>query len=342
MSNYSLTSKNINDIMIDSYNKINDLNVLISKEKNNIDDKMKLLECQTEYLNYLLSKGKTSDDNLILFSDNLFLQGEQYGATVFPEYNNIPYNLFNLKVEGSDKTFFRQDVSVSVNNTIIEYNDNILKNNEEYYFKLFNENTIDIVITINNKMLGPSSFNAIEIDPIFYGNFHISSLEISYYNDENKLDTKKINEEVIENVGKYLILLDKKYNLYQLHLKVNLNYKSGYENGKYPFGIKHIYFYNTITKNDSYAILKLQKDKSIYSVSNNIKIKTPFGYKDTSIDEEQIEIYTDYIDGNLLNRVYPTYKNTTNEIPKATKELYFKVPLKKQSYIAIKFDIQLR
>jgi hypothetical protein len=192
---------------------------------------------------------------------------------------------------------------------------------------------IEYIIDPNNRMtLGTSRFNVIEIDPYIYGAYTIKFIEIFSLNEVNgvvsETPLKTINS--INNIGKLRVILDEKVKFSKVVFHFDLsNLKSFNDNNEivYPFGLRHIHYYEADFLEDSHAIIPIRANDYIEYIYNNITLYHAGNPIDTTCEYYDIEIYTDYINGTLTGRVYTSSDAAAYRISKNTKVLYAKVPL---------------
>jgi hypothetical protein len=214
---------------------------------------------------------------------------------------------------------------------------------QDICFEEFDIPELEIHIKINpGELLGTTEFNVIEFMPYLPGSFTINSLDIyslqGYYMNETVADSSMPGG--IKNVGVCRLLADDKYNLYELVMKVTLNFKNS--NGKYPFGLKHLYFLNADMNVESYVVVKVKQNKYIDTISEDVVVTDQTGSVDSSCREENMELYIEWSNGVGIDSIATTKGLTSNPIPRDIKEFYVKYPIQR-STMAIQFnEISLR
>ena len=98
-------------------------------------------------------------------------------------------------------------------------------------------------------------------------------------------------------------------------------------NDVYPFGLRHIHFYEADFLDDSHVIVPIIADDYIEYIYNDIKIYHAGETIDATCDFYNIEIYSEYINNTLTGRVYTSSDAQAYRITKNTKMLYAKIPL---------------
>lgn len=347
-----LNSSELNDIFINAYNEVNDKINEFSEICSDLSKKTKIINYEIEYAKYLMDKfdNKQSLGNYhnILCVDAIKGNYERYGATVHPQFIDVPSNVFNLKVASSNEYFFRNDVDVSISDTdkdnFQEEYKSILMHDSLQKKIVFDEYlndtvTIKILLPDISQQLGPSTFNTIEIDPFLKGSFDILSIDI-----ENSLkETYPIpivsGDTLISQAGKIRIALSERYNFQQIIIRCKLNFGYNKDNAIiYPFGLKHIYLYNanynqyltdpkkTDKEIQSYIVCKydLPKGTELNSINHKVKIRTPFSTEEVLCENYGITFYADFYDDVIQ---LETSELDENSFPGNFTSFYVKVPL---------------
>lgn len=350
-----VSSSELNDILIDSKKKLDSLSVDFSDTKKNIEKKLKIINYENEYLNKKLmdfnNGGYVNKKNTIICSNNFINEishFDQYGNTVHAELIKTPINVFNLEVSALNEFYFREDVSVTVNDKNAEVNLSILKHdmlNKEIFFNEYSNNKIKIEITLNDlsSYFGSTRFNCIEIDPFLQGSFDIDNIEIYEFKDDGTVDTSiepTIYSGIID-VGKERIVLDRKMKFYKVVFNITINYSTiKNEEEVFPFGIKHIYFYDMDFKNSSYITATITSDNYIAYIKNRFEVLSPFGRTSNKLDNTNIRLYLDKEGDTLYNEIEPSDDDEAQEIARNVKTIYAKIPLAEtESIIGLTFDI---
>ena len=191
--------------------------------------------------------------------------------------------------------------------------------------------TISYEIDPKNKVsLGTMRFNVIEIDPYISGAYDIQQINIYTMNTDtaavNATPTIEIKD--VQAIGKTRIILNEKVRFSKVEFTFKNNFKtdaSGIE--IYPFGLKHIHFYEANFLEDSSAIVPIYSKNYFEYIYDNIKLYTANGIKEDVAENYDIEFYTDYDNNTLTGRVYPSSEAQAYRITKNTKTLYAKIPL---------------
>jgi hypothetical protein len=373
-----MSSAELNNIMLQSKEDIKTVNDKIDAIKGDIDKKLVIINYENQYVNQKIQEISTSLVQPVA-GFKAFAKGstgafDVYGYTVHPRFLRAPLNVFNIALT-NNKIFFRDDASVTMNSiyadkTIADTSDSYKSvlmhdslSDKEIFFKEFDTQNISITINADTENpLGPTLFNTIELDSFLPGSYDITDITFSYYDINGTEVTDKslkdmlyeyrgvpAQEVMIKRAGQSRLILPQKVSLKDITFKIKLNY--GFSKaGKtvYPFGLKHLYFYDadynmSITAGDttaygSYIITTVTSGSYINLISDSITMKNTIGDIDSTLTAEKIEVYLDYIDGVLDTPVYPG-----DEIPRNTNNLYVKIPLVKlEANIGIVFNIENR
>jgi hypothetical protein len=305
---------------------------------NNMTKKLMIINYANEFIENKISSinsGSEYNTKLVTFNNDLGGSFNQYGYTVHPKFKQEPIDIFNLKLM-SGNSMFKNSLTCKVND---EPNDKyvnfLIADNsveKEIIFDELKEDSIKIEYTLNNKVaLGTARFNMIEIDPYIYGAYTISLIEFYTLNEENgiisELPIKSVDS--ITNIGKTRIILDEKIKFSKVVFHFNLTgFKTQINNiDVYPFGLKHIHFYEADFLDNSTVIVPIRAQDYIEYIYNDIKIYHAGAPIESTCDYYDIEIYTDFINNTLTGRIYTSSDAQLYRIAKNTKVLYAKVPL---------------
>jgi len=333
---------------------IDNLNTDFDTIKKKIDNKLQIINSCNAYAinsaeNIKLSDPETSADRIIFnYHTNKIVDGNYnlYGQTLHSAFVKMPTNVFNFLTEtgpiykdNAIVQFFQKNNEDDVDYKY-EYS-NILKyesdSTKEDVFHVFDSDSITLAVQVNiGNLIGGTRFNMIELCPYLAGSFDIKEIRIftvDQYLTQNMDIADKVITDTVKSVGAMRIALDKKYDLYRIEFDIKINYQL---NG-YPFGLRHLYFYETDsdTEND-YVIIEVEKGDYIESVGDDIKILTPFNTLDTTASQYGIEYYLIYNENGTLQ------VPLTNPIARNVTKFYAKIPLK-QPLIGIEFkNIKIR
>lgn len=348
MSIAKMSSSELNKIFENTKIDIKTIENNIDQMKSDMQNKLFVLRHEHEFIAKQLSDfqsgGMFPDQDMHILSKSALGQFQKFGAVVHPNFIKPPINVFNIKT--TNGYYFRSDVSMAINNIVkTSYTASLMQDSllsKEICFEEYDTDTLILDVYINEEnILGPTKCNMIEIDPFLPGSFDITKIEISTYDKNQKPKTITINS--LKDVGKSRFLLNEKIEFYKISFHVKLKHSTIVEGQyKYPFGLKHIYFYNADFKTDSFGIVTIKADTPISIIKDIIRIKTPFGIEESTIKAKNIEIFAEKnSDGELEVPVYESTPTIRNEIIRETTELYAKIPID-APITGISFNIETR
>ena len=343
---YTLDSQAYNDIFKNAQEKFD--NEMIKREKiiENMSKKLMIINYTNEFINNkidtmdvgMLNAKAYHNNKLVVFDKGISGMYNQYGYMIHPRFKSEPIDIFNLKLTDGNSMF--------KNSLICKYNDNEEKGAQYLNLLvsdtsiakeiLFEKNTNEITtisyeINSNNKVsLGTMRFNVIEIDPYISGAYDIEQINIYTMNSDTATvnATPSIEIRNVQAIGKTRIILNEKVRFSKVEFTFKNNFKTDLGGlDIYPFGLKHIHFYEANFLEDSVAIIPIYSNDYFEYIYNDIKLYTAEGIKEDIVDNYGIEFYTDFDNNTLTGRVYPSSEAQAYRIAKNTKTLYAKVPL---------------
>lgn len=331
-----MSSKELNKIFKESRDMSYAVNEKINNIKADISKKFTILKYETEHINKKIDTIGTNiarDLSVISFDHTSSGLYSDYGYSVHAKFSKSPIDLFNLKLS-SGTSMFRDDISIGINNIYKdEYRSILMSENNSNKTIVFEEMftdiaTVDIELNRSN-ILGTSRFNMLEIDPYLYGAYDILNINIYSLDAAGALKSDPdITLNGFDKIGRTRIILPEKKKFYKISIDFKMNFKSlKADQEVYPFGLKHIYFYEADFNPNSFVIAELNNEDYIEYIYDDIKLYTTQGMIETTINEQQIEVYTDYVGNTLSGRVYPSTEAVKNRIAKNAKKLYVKIPL---------------
>lgn len=364
MAIQKMSSQEYNNILQNATNKIESISNEMNAIKTDIQKKLSIIRYEQDYLSYMNDKMSHSQekDKTFVFLNTGKMDGlyEGYSNVVHAHYKNTPINVFNLKVANGTKSYFRDEVTVTINDIQDDYFKNILKADdiedkeiffEEYEFKsavktledgttveeLNNHSTI-VIERNKSTVIGTSKFNIIEIDPYLHKSFDINSIDI--YTDDSENPAVTLNK--INKVGKTRIVLDKKYEFNKVVMHITHNYNVKDMNTTiYPFGLKHIYFLEADFRSDSNIIVEYSSEEYINDIEDEIEVFTSIGSRISSLSEEGILVYLNYSNGMLQSLQEPS-NEIKKPIARNVKTIYLRIPLNNEAIIGYNFSITTR
>lgn len=331
-----MSSKELNKIFKESRDMSYAVNEKINNIKSDISKKLTILKYETEHINKKIDTIGTTmarDLSIIAFDHTSSGLYSDYGYSVHAKFSKSPIDLFNLKLS-SGSSMFREDVAIGINDIYKDEYKSILMaennvNKTIVFEELFTDvATIDIELDRSN-ILGTSRFNMIEIDPYLYGAYDILNINIYSLDTAGALKSEPdVSLNGFDKIGRTRIILPEKKKFYKITIDFKINFKSlKADQEVYPFGLKHIYFYEADFNPNSFVIAELSSEDYVEYIYDDLKLYSTQGTIESTISEQQIEVYTDYIGNTLSGRIYPSTEAVKNRIAKNTKKLYIKIPL---------------
>lgn len=331
-----MNSKELNNI----FQKAQDKNIKFEQElqaiKNDMSKKINIIKYENAFINQkldVIDTGLIVKDKTASFVNNSYGSFNSYGYMVHPKFKKTPIDIINLKLPNGDN-FFREGIIAKVNNiekpnyTSILMADNHVS--KSIVFEEFDTDTIKLEYSLSNEYtLGVMRFNTIEIDPYLYGAYDLMSIEIYTLDETNNISSEAaIYTTGYDNIGKTRIILNEKMKF----TKVVFNFKVNFKVEKnfvdiYPFGLKHIHFYEADYSESSFVITQVTSDKFVEYVMNEMTLYTTQGKHTVNASQLGIEVYTDYESNTLMGKVNLSSEASIYRIAKNTKTLYVKIPL---------------
>ena len=335
---YTLNSQEYNDIFKTAQEKF-DLEMLKrDKMLSDMNKKLMIINYANEFINDKVDRinaGIYYNNKLKVFDQGTSGLFNQYGYMIHPKFKSTPIDIFNLKLADGN-SMFKNSLICKVNGVDNEKYINVLVNENSLHKEIIFDELVEPEITIsyelNSKVsLGTMRFNVIEIDPYISGACDIKRIDI-YTMDTSTANIKETPTHVIEgieNIGKTRIILNEKVRFSKVVFTFSVQDFTTEVNGikLYPFGLKHIHFYEANFLEDSCAIVPIYSNDYFEYIYNDITLYTAQGKIETTTDYYNIEFYTDYENNTLTGRVYTSSEAQTYRIVKNTKVLYAKIPL---------------
>lgn len=340
---YTLSSQEYNDMFKKAADTFNEEMAKRDILIHNMSKKLMIINYANEFIENYLNKNLVNSPNRITtFGNDLGGSFNQYGYVIHPKFKTNPIDIFNLKLM-TGQTMFKNSLVCKVNgvegnedNGINDMYSNILVSDNSIEKKIFFEELTDRTLTIeyvlNNRVsLGMTRFNVIEIDPYIYGAYTLKGIDIYSLDEYNgtvaETPLKSISR--MDNIGKTRIILDEKVKFSKVVFTFDLESVKTQKNNVdvYPFGLKHIHFYEADFLEESTVIVPIVADDYIEYIYNDIILYNSNMPIYSTTDYYGIEFYTDYINNTLTGKVYASSDAAAYRIAKNTKVLYAKVPL---------------
>lgn len=324
------STSQVMEIFNSALTKAESLHTDIDTLRSSMEDKLAILNAQTEYIARELQAVKAQQGkalNKIVFS-NVEKKGtfDEFGMTIHPKLVKTPRNLFNFQT--TTGYIFKDNVAVTVNGSANNHMKEALKHDsisgKGFYIDEYDTDALDIVITPDEKnTMGSMAFNLLEIVPLLPNSFHIESIKV-YERGMGDLVMQQLND--IKYMAAQRITFDEKTEISHIDIRIRLLYKN--TNNKYLFGLKHMYLCEADFRDDSYVIIRCDTNAPISYVYDDCVIKNEFGVDlDAKCSEYDIEFYSDYSNSILNHRIELSTKTARNFLAVNTKTLFAKIPV---------------
>ena len=335
---YTLSSQEYNELFKNARDSFDNEMQKRDLAIENISKKLMIINYANEFIENKITNFNNTvdyDSKLVTFNNGVYGSFNQYGFTVHPKFKGEPIDIFNLRLM-SGNTMFKNSLTCKVNGVDNEEYINLLMSDnsleKKIIFEELKEDKLDLEYTLNSQVsLGMSRFNLIEIDPYIYGAYSISHIEIFTLSENNGIISETPIQTVysISNIGKTRIILNEKVKFSKVIFHFDLTgIKTQINNiDIYPFGLKHIHFYEADFIDNSTVIIPIRANDYIEYIYNDIILYQAGMPIESTCEYYGIEIYTDYINNTLTGRVYTSSDAQAYRIAKNTKVLYAKVPL---------------
>lgn len=350
MSVHHVSSQQLMSVLSDAENRIQTLEKSSAILNSNVNRRLLVIRNIQEYelaqmtdlLQYIKENTEVLDNTKIVLARADIVAGvyDKFGSTLHPQLLKTPSNVFNFRTPSGYA--FKNNAVVTVNDEVKSQYTAMLEHDtiqgQDIFFEEFTTPNITINVKVNpGELLGTTAFNLLELVPFIPGSFDIRACEIfslqGYYTSDTVPDSSFPN--VIQNVGVSRFLIDQTINLYELRLNISLNFRNS--NGKYPFGIKHLYFLNANFNPDSYVVVRVRKNNYIDTVSENLTVTDQSGIVDSSCKAEDITLYCDWTNGIGVNEIVTSKGLTNNPVVYNTKSFYVHYPIVR-SVTALQFN----
>lgn len=337
-----MSSKELNMIMTETQNTLESMETNIKRVQEDLEKKIMILHNNSEYTSkmargieekiksYPEGEAIKGLNNRNVFSGENDLAGlyEKYGSTVHSAFVRDPINSLNAYT-GRD-WIYRPTAEVKINGVVKSKNQYILMHDQVkgkgLAFEEYDTPDLKIEVVVDRGLImGPMEFNVLEISPFLSGSFSLSNIKI-YDLHPSEEGSPDLEIEVVPEVGAQRIILDKKYSLLKLEMDVRLHFVNG--EGKYPFGLKHLYFLNADFKSDSHVIVKQEHTGFINTIGETVFLKDVYSRRAVKASDEDIRFYLELIENK------PEYEIATSSYPgewpliKNTRHFFTFIPLK--------------
>ena len=345
MSVHQVTSKQLMEILNSAQERLEALTGANKTVIHNLDKRLTVIKYIQEYeqqqmdqlLLLLEDNQEVQQHKKIVFARSNIVQGvyNKFGSTIHPQLlKEPPPQVFNFKtaagyvfknnaivtVTSGDKSLIRPEyVSMLAADTVME---------KDIYFEEYDRNIVDISIRVKpGELLGSTAFNLLEIVPYIPGSFDIISLEIYSMQGYYTGDTQPVSvfPNRVNKVGISRFLIDQTINLYELRMRVQLNFRS--TNGKYPFGIKHLYFLDASFNPNSYVTVQVDTSRNIDTISEDIIVVDQSGTVETTCKEDRVQIFANWNNGIGSDEIVTSKGLTQNPVTRNLRTFFVRYPV---------------
>lgn len=326
------TTSEVMDIFNAAAKKAETLHGEINSTKELLSNKMSILAHQLEYLNHqasTLSNVTGSAEGKIVFADaDKAGNFDQFGLTIHPKLLKTPRNLFNFR--STTGYLFRDNVKILANDSEDADLTEALKHDDiadkKYSIKEYDDSEIKLEIQADTSaVLGSMNFNVIEIMPFLPGSFNVESITV-YPKDDINTASHELDNGIV-NVGNQRIILSEKTEVARLVIKIRVLYKNA--NGKYPFGLKHLYLLDADFDALSYVVVREDRKSEISYIYDEVALKNQFGTDTTASSTEYgIKYYASYDGEDTFEQELEVSKPTDlSYISINTKTVFVYIPV---------------
>lgn len=335
-----MSSKQLMDVLDEAESSMTALRSNVSTMREELDKRILVFNNAIEYSShmlgkfneYLLQKEDTGTSTAVL-SDIQVMDGEyaKYGTTIVPAFVSTPVNVFNFLA--ATGPIYKNNANVYIGEDVAPGYTSMLMHDsvkgKGTAFNEFEQADFTLKISVNpNDLFGSTACNTIEFLPYIPGSFEIRGIRfytIQDYRNKSTTPSMAING-TIADVGASRIVLDHTIDLYSCEIDIHINFEN--DAGKFPFGLKHLYFLNCNYNTNSYIVVKMSRDTYIDWVSDDITVHDQNGIRVTTCTEEGIKLYANYVNGVLNTEVKPTKGIIQNSIARNIRDIYIKIPVK--------------
>ena len=341
------------DIIENSQERIDQLNEDVSTIRSEMNRRLAVVSNQLEYSMDCIeratqAKRATKDSNsaCVLLCDNA-VGGtyEKFGVCLMPPAVSTPVNVFNLQT--STGPIYKNNAQIFINGAVQPGYSDILMHDaisgKHAVFEEFDDSDITLEVRVNpNDLLGATSFNCIELLPFLPGSFNVTKMELYTMQDyrTNEELPSYTREIALNNVGVGRIVFPETRSLYRCIFHIHLNYMNNA--GKFPFGLKHVYFLMGNYSAKSNVTVKVTTDDYIDFIGDDIILEGQDGKEEVSCESYGIQLYLSNENGVLSDKIKTSKGLLHNMLPRNVKTFYASIPLK-VALSSIKFkNISLR
>lgn len=326
----------LNDILFKAIGDIKDLKAKDAAIENNMVNRLAIVKNEDEFaaseilaIKELLNEAAANDawKRIVFAKTDLTGTYEKYGDCVHPKIIGAVGNCFNFITASG--AVFKNNMIVSVNGVTDEGYKSFLKHDsitgKGMFFQEYDNADLTISLSVNGtEKLGETIFNMIEILPFMPGSFDITEARIYTVQDVLTNDDASITFSM-DKVGQTRYVLPEDKTLAKAEFDIHINFQNG--NGKYPFGLKHLYFLHATLEASSYAAAKVTATSNIDWIGDTAILRDQDSRKTVSLDDEEIKIYLKMEDDEFKAALPISTTAVPSLISYTTNSFYIKIPL---------------
>lgn len=336
---HKLNSRQIMERLASSQTALEDLETQISIMDSEMMHELAIVgnvqEYALEQLACLRGQGGASCDaqNRIVFAKADILDGlfERYGMTIHPAFIKEPTNVFNFGTAGG--WIFKNNATVFINDAAKEGYKFMLMHDslseKRAAFEEFDEPNLTLKVEVNpDDLLGSTDFNIIELLPCIPGSFDITDIRVYTMQDYHRANTSVPTVQLANTIGSCgasRIMIGETRTFYKCEIDIQLNFQNA--RGKYPFGVRHLYFLKGNYDPDSYVLVHMKHDKFIEWVSEDVVLRDQNGVYESTCTDEKIKLFMSYVANTPAIEIATSVSEGENPIPRNIKEIFVRIPV---------------
>lgn len=343
-----LSSKQLMDVLEKTEDQVDELRENVSSLQLELNRQLSVFGDAMEFaahsigrFNEELLQDEAKSNTTFILVDQEKIDGtyEKYGLTVVPYSTANKGNVFNMLTavgpvyKNNANVYLNEEVSPVFTNMLMH---DAIKGKENAFDEMVTDE-FTIKIEVNpNEAFSAAKFNTLELLPHIPGSFDITGIRVftmQDYRTQATLPSININTD-LTSAGACRIYIGKTVELYSCEIDIKVRFQNAA--GKYPFGLKHLYFLNSNYNPDSYMVFKVSRNRYVDWVSDDIVIHDQDGVHVTTCTEEDIKLYMSYEGGVLGSEIVLSKGMTQNTLPRNVYDFYVRVPIKK-GIISLKF-----
>ena len=327
-----LNSQKVHNIILNGEKQIVDAKNKVDQLHENMGHVYAIQQAQQSYAQSLLSRSVVDPaiqaNDIVLANPKHQLSGKyhQFGTSIVPHVLR-ERNLFNL--QSASGYLYRTDAGGKIDNHRNGVYEEYLKHESIQVRPFFqkmdetgaNECEFEVKAYINlENPIARSYFNSIQIHPHLPGTFVIDKIEV----EEEEPD---VWTTIAENVGSgpVRLVFDKQYDMRSVSFSIRMTEKV---NDGFYFGLRHLYFFDTVYDPESYVVFEVERPNYIRSIGEMVTLNTPFERMNEPVTLQSIgaKLYATMTNGALEHELQPSSGHVENAILRNIKKFYVRIP----------------